>query len=173
MLRNAARFAAGFAGGMALWAWWAPHYNRIIVPLALPVARLDSRLGELQATVTGRSADLWGGTLPAARFPFDQLTYNVILLAALFAMNRPFFGRRNLGAAAVSAIVLFVTHVGAAAVSLVTTYALRAGEWSARHYSPLEQDGWMSVEFSYRLAGMFAIAFALWWVTRESAETGA
>lgn len=170
MLRSAARFTSGFAIGIALWTWWAPQYNRAILPLAHHLARFDSRLIDLNYTVTGRSVDFWGGTLPPGRFPMDLLSYNLILLAALFALNRPFFARRNLIALAISLAILVVTHIVAAAVSIIATYATRSGEWSTAHYSPFEQDLWMALEYVYRLAGMFAVAFALWWAFRPGGE---
>ena len=61
--------------------------------------------------------------------------------------------------------ILFVTHVFGLTASIQATYATQISGWSERHYAAWEQDLWTAIDYSYRLAGMFAIAFALWWFT--------
>ena len=85
----------------------------------------------------------------------------MILLLGLFATNRPV----RLRPIAVAIAILFVTHVFGLTASIQATYATQISGWSERHYAAWEQDLWTAIDYSYRLAGMFAIAFALWWFT--------
>lgn len=156
MLVRALRFLAGGAAGLLLWIYATPAYDAALSAAASVLLRADSRLRPVTAVANGRVVNVRSAR-PAV-IPADQLTYNVILLAALFAMRRP-----SWRAVAISAAVLVVTHVLALVVAIESTYATRMGEWSASHYGLLEQHLWLDTEFFYRLAGMFAIAFACWW----------
>ncbi|HEU4522776.1 MAG TPA: hypothetical protein VFT12_12285 [Thermoanaerobaculia bacterium] len=148
-------------------------YNRVLAAAAEPLMRIDARLrhGEILAPdrrILARGGDRQPG-LPAVIIPADQLTYNLILLAGLFATNPAPLRGRGLQRFAIALAVLFVTHVLAVVVSLELTYATRTGSFGERHYSALEQDWWTAVEYGYRLVGMFGIAFGCWWLTRVSA----
>ena len=169
MLRSALKFGAGAAIAIVVWTWTIPTYNQILAVVAEPVMRIDPRLrhGEIQGAdrkVNARGSETQPD-LPRVIIPADQLTYNVILLIGLFATNPRPFRDRGVLRLALALLVLFATHVLALVISIESTYATRLGPWSNAHYGPLEQDVWTAIEFAYRLAGMFAIAFACWWLT--------
>lgn len=170
MLRSALRFAAGAAIAVALWVWTVPAYNAILAVGAEPLMRIDARLRKGEVLAAGRHVNARGSDaqpdLPRVIVPADQLTYNFILMAGLFAMEPKSVRRLPLALA-----ILFATHVLALVVSIESTYATKLGPWSESHYGPLEQDIWTATEYAYRLAGMFGIAFGLWWVMGRSSLT--
>ncbi|MBW3671999.1 MAG: hypothetical protein KY432_10065, partial [Acidobacteria bacterium] len=63
---------------------------------------------------------------------------------------------------------------GAAAACLPVTVlaiavldpALQLGAWSEVHYGAFSRNLWGSLDHFYRIVGIYAIAFALWWLLR-------
>lgn len=174
MLRNALRFAAGAALASAVWWFAAPAYVRFLTAAAEPLVRIDSNLGHAEILSAGLRVRVRGDErqpdLPPIVFPADQVAYNVILLAGLFAADPGMAGRTTggkpsarIGRLLAMIAILAGTHVIALAVGIEATYAGRLGNWSSARYTAGAQDFWTAVEYSYRLAGMFAIAFGLWW----------
>jgi len=141
--------------------WWygALVYNGALSFAAERVLQFDHRLCGPHLIADGRKVEVSPRlcVVPTATIPADELTYNIILFAALFAMrNRnalTFFG---------SLIALIVTHALSLALSVESTYARMGGK-----FSPLESEIWTGTEFWWRLAGMFAFVFAMWWLTLE------
>ncbi len=172
MLRSALKFIAGAAVGVFLWSWCGPLYNELLARAAEPIMRLDARLRNGEIAGAGPMINARGSEaqpdLPRIIIPADQLTYNVILLLGLFATNPSAFRNRGILRLAAVLAVLFLTHVLAVVVTVESTYATKLGPWSEAHYGALEQDFWAAAEYAYRLAGMFGVAFACWWVTRGS-----
>jgi hypothetical protein len=156
MLVRALRFVAGGVAGFLLWWLLTPLYDSALAAGAGVLLSADARLRPISAVANDRIVNV--RTYRPAVIPADQLTYNVVLFAALAAMRPP---RRR--ALLVSVAVLVLTHLLALVVAIESTYATRMGDWSAAHYSLFEQHLWLDAEFFYRLAGMFAIAFACWW----------
>jgi hypothetical protein len=165
MLFRALRFIAGAAAGFLFWWYATPVYNDAIGAAAAQILQVDKRLCGPQADSVDRNVFVRPRLCiaPTATIPADQLTYNIILLAALFAM-----GGRNLLAFSVSCIVVIMTHVLSLAVSIESTYANANGPWSQQHYAALERQLWISTEFFWRLVGMFAIVFACWWIAQST-----
>jgi len=110
--------------------------------------------------------------LPVANIPADLLTYNVILLLALFATNDRPWRWKNVKGVAISLAVLFLAHVIGLFISVESTYALRMGEWSTAHYSSVAQDVWLALELFYRVVGMFGVAFACWFILSGAQDLG-
>lgn len=171
MLRSALRFAAGAAVATALWLYATPLYNRVIAEIAQPIMRIDPRLRNAEIIVAERRLIARGNAdqphLPGVVVPVEELTYNVILLAGLFATNPAPFRDRTMKLFAYSLLILFATHVLATVISIEATYVTQTA-WGATAYSTMESGFWRGAEFAYRLAGMFAIAFGCWWMTRGS-----
>jgi hypothetical protein len=169
MLRNALRFAAGAALTTFLWIAAIPSYNSVLATAAEPLLWLDARVSGADVEEMGERIHARGGDrrpeLPRVIIQADQLTYNVILFAGLYATNRNLFRHRAWRRLLIALAVLFATHILAVAVSLESTYATKLGDWSEKNYSDRWQDFWTAAEFAYRLAGMFGIAFACWWLT--------
>jgi hypothetical protein len=153
---RALRFAAGGAAALVLWWFATPMYDSALSAAAEVLLRADARLRPVTLVANNRIVNV--RTSVPGVIPADQLTYNVVLFAALCAMRPP--TRR---AALIAVAVLVVTHVLAVVVAVESTYATRMGDWSADRYSLTEQRLWLDAEFFYRIAGMFAIAFGCWW----------
>lgn len=168
MLLKLVRFAAAFIAGMMLWWYATPHYNAFLARATEPLVRIDKRLRSADLTAVGRSIVVTG--LPTARIPADQLTYNVVLFVALFATIPALFRKRAMKMFAICIVILVITHIIALAVSVESTCATQLRDWSESRYADGEQDFWTAAEYVYRLAGMFAISFALWWVVSLTPE---
>jgi hypothetical protein len=165
MLIRALRFIAGAIAGFLFWWYATPIYNDAISAAAAQILQIDKRLCGPAADSVERNVFVRPRLciVPTATIPADQLTYNIILLAALFAM-----GGRNVLAFLVSCVVVILTHILSLAVSIESTYANANGAWSQQHYSAFERQLWISTEFFWRLVGMFAIVFACWWIAQSN-----
>jgi hypothetical protein len=157
---RALRFLIGAAAGFLVWWYGALVYNGALSFAAERVLQFDQRLcgphliaDDRRVYVSPRLC-----VVPDAMIPADQLTYNMILFAALFAMRF-----RNALSFVASLLALIVTHVLLLALSVETTYAQNGGK-----FSPLESNIWTGAEFWWRLVGMFAFVFVMWWLTLES-----
>ena len=167
-MRSALKFVAGSFVGALLWFYATPFYDSLLATAVTPMVHIDRRL---RATIVERderkvrvrsTSDL---AFPQIQLPADELTYNVILFAGLFAMRRGKTTRMLIAIAALAA-----THVAGLLFSIEATYATRMQPWSDAHYGGGEQDFWTAAEYAYRLAGMAAIAFALWWLATTEAD---
>ncbi|MGH9424545.1 MAG: hypothetical protein ACRD3J_31520, partial [Thermoanaerobaculia bacterium] len=135
MLLRALRFLAGLALGV--WIWWAatPAYNHVLAPATEVLLHADRRLSDAVLVPQERKVFVTSATpLPTATMPADQLTYNIILLLALFASNERSWHWLNLRALAIALVILFLSHCIGLLISIESTYALRQGAWSEQHY---------------------------------------
>lgn len=142
--------------------WWygTLFYNGALSFAAERLLQVDHRLCGPHLVADDRKVDVAPRdcVVPTATIPADQLTYNMILLAALFAMRF-----RSALSFFASVVALVITHVFSLALSVESTYARLL-----KTFSPLETDIWTGAEFWWRLAGMFAFVFVCWWLTLES-----
>ena len=161
MLLRGLRFVAGAAAGFLIWWYGTPYYDAVLAVPAQAIVRVDGRLCGAELRAADRAITVRPRLCPAppATIPADQLTYNVILLAGLFAMRW-----RNLSAFLASLAIVAATQVLSLAVSIESTYAARQDAWSVTHYSNFARDVWVSAEFWWRLVGMFAVVFVCWWM---------
>ena len=169
--RTALRALAGFAAGLAIYVALTPLYDRAIASMAAKtlnvfenpdVTRLH-RAPDGNVTVDRRDFD------PKSKrpgIPLRDLTFNFVLLTALFAVSKRPFSDRNIGGFVIAALLLAITHVLGTVTEVVSMYALKLGMWSTVHYTDLERNLWGVASHFYRLVFMYAIAFALWWVLR-------
>ena len=164
MWPRVAWFVLAFAAAAALWYNLTPLYDGAIAAAATPLLKIDPRFRAAHLTATDRIIKVTGG-IPAADIPADQLTYNVILLVALFASNRRPLRDRNAVAFLASALIIAVLHVIAVVLSVESTYAARMGAWSDAHYGTVGYYLWLYAEIFYRLVGMFGVVFACWWAS--------
>ena len=169
--RTALRALAGFAAGLVVYVALTPVYDRLIASMAEKtlnafespnVTRLR-RAEDGNVTVDRRDFD------PKSRrpgIPLRDLTFNFVLLTALFAAGKRPFSDRNIGGFVLAAVLLAVTHVLGAVTEVTSIYAAKLGMWSTVNYTDLERNLWGVANHFYRLVFMYAIAFALWWVFR-------
>ena len=164
-MRSALKFVAGaFVGGL-LYFYATPFYSALLCRAVTPMLRIDPRLRSVIAEREDgkiRVRGLEDIAFPNVVLPADELTYNVILFAGLIAMRRG-----NARRTALACIAFAATHIVALTVVGEAAYATKLGAWSDRHYGGNEQDFWTAAEYVYRLAGLFAIAFGIWWLSLD------
>ncbi len=169
MLLRALRFLAGLAVGV--WIWWAatPAYNHLLAPATQLLLHADRRLAAAELLPQERKIFVTSSTpLPTATMPADQLTYNIILLLALFASNDRAWRMANLRAVALALVILFASHCIGLVISIESTYAVRQGVWSEQHYGDAAANFWLTTELVFRIVGMFGVVFASWWALSYS-----
>jgi hypothetical protein len=161
---------AGFAAGLALWLAMAPHYPRMVARPATAIVRAIESPNATRLRPEGKLLVVDRTDFPtvSARptIALHDLTFNVILLVALFAASAPMLSGRNVAGFIGALVVLYLTHVIAVVLGVEATYALRLGKWSEAHYGAFARNAWGAAEHFYRLVGMYAIAFAAWWAMR-------
>src|SRR5688572_31823427 len=66
--------------------------------------------------------------------PLRDLTFNFVLLTALFAVSKRPFSDRNIGGFVIAAILLAMTHVFGVVTEVMSIYVEKLGMWSTVHY---------------------------------------
>jgi hypothetical protein len=169
---------AGFAIGVAFWLMASPLYDRGIAAGAEGVMRAfeNPKVTRLRPADDNRVTVDRSDFDPRSKRPaisLRDLTFNVVLLIALFAASRRTFSDRNIGGFFAAVAILAVTHIAAAVVEVMSIYVAQLGPWSRAHYSDFDRNLWGVARHFYRLVLMYAIVFALWWTLRDpAAATG-
>jgi hypothetical protein len=166
MLWRIVRFFAGLAAGALLWWACGDAWNHALAAMTQPLMKIDRRIadGDLQAVGHSIVVQPVRGTMPSATIPADQLTFNVILLVALFASNRAPFSDRNMKAFAIAFVIVLLLQPIGLLISIESTYANQQGAWSDQHYGETAAHLWIKAEIFWRLIGMFGVVFAAWWL---------
>jgi len=150
-------------------------YDHLLAACAEPLVRIGERPAVTRLRAEGESIIVdrsdFGPRSKRPGIPAHDLTFNVILLSTLFAAERKTFSNRNVVGFLLAVMVLFFTHVFAFVASVKSIYALQLGRWSEVHYGPIARNFWAGSAHFYRLVGIYAIAFALWWLFRPDPET--
>src|SRR5262249_53545397 len=141
---RALRFIAGAVAGFLFWWYATLPYDGFLCFAGERILWLDQRLCHANLIADGRKVEVTPRlcVAPKAIIPADQLTYNLILFAALFAMRF-----RGFGSFFTCLAVLVLSHILSLTLSIEATYAGRLGAWSDGHYGGLEQDIWTAAEF--------------------------
>lgn len=176
--RVALKAIAGFLAGLALWVFVTPLYDRVIAAGAEAVIRVFERpavtrlvpAADNYVTVDRQDFDP-RSKRPA--IPLRDLTFNIVLLTALFAASKRTFSDRNIGGFLAACAILALSHVLGAVVEVMSIYVAKLGLWSQVHYTDFERNAWGVANHFYRLVAMYAIAFALWFVFRDPATAAA
>ena len=169
MLLRALRFLAGLALGVCIWWAATPAYNYALAPATQLLLHADRRLADAVLVPQERKIFITSSTpLPTATMPADQLTYNIILLLALFAMNDRPWRLANVRGLAIALVILFLSHCIGLIISIESTYAMRQGAWSEQHYGDAAANFWLTSELVFRIVGMFGVVFASWWALSHS-----
>jgi glycerol uptake facilitator-like aquaporin len=172
--RAALRAFAGFLAGLAIWMLLSPLYNRVLASAAGATMRLFEKPpvthlvpAEDNYVTVDRSDFDPRSRRPA--IPIDDLTFNFILLMALFAAEARPFADRNIGGLLIGCVILVVTHIAAVITEVMSIYVAKLGPWSLVHYSDVERNVWGVANHSYRVVLMYAFAFSIWWICRPTA----
>jgi hypothetical protein len=159
-----------FVVAVAIWAGVSPLYDRAVAAGAeLTLRTFESpKVTRLSANGTDVKVDRsdFDPRSPRPGLPVIDLTFNWVLLVALFAINQRPFSDRNIFRFVLASLILYVTHVLALATEVMSIYVLRLGPWSAAHYGAFARNFWGTLNHSYRFVLMFAIVFGLWWALR-------
>ncbi len=139
----------------------------MLAGLAEPVVRLLERPPATRLYADGRRVVIDRADFPSTSdrpaLPADDLTFDVILLAALAGATPGLFRDRAVRGLAVSCAVLFALHVAALVAAVESFYATQLGAWSAANYGAFARNFWGTATHFWRLAGCFAAPFLLWW----------
>lgn len=165
---------AGFAVGVAFWLMASPLYDRGIAAGAQGVMRAfeNPKVTRLRPADDNRVTVDRSDFDPRSKRPaisLRDLTFNVVLLIALFAASKRTFSDRNIGGFFAAVAILALTHIGAAVVEVMSIYVAQLGPWSRANYSDLDRNVWGVARHFYRLVLMYAIVFALWWTLHDRA----
>lgn len=164
----AGRALAGFLLGLALWWGMSETYASVLAKSASPLLRLTEDPAVTLLRADGKHIIVNRSDFPrtSARpgVPAHDLTFNVILLTTLFAANHKAFSNRNVAGLAVAILLLYLTHIVAVYVTVKSIYALQLGEWSRVNYGEISRNVWAGAAHFYRLVGLYAFAFAIWWL---------
>ncbi|MEO8218544.1 MAG: hypothetical protein ABI718_15825 [Acidobacteriota bacterium] len=166
----ALRTVVGFLAGLACWMALSPSYARLLATLSEPLLRMSEIPAVTRLVPDGKNIVVERTDFPkrSARPELqpEDLTFNIILLMTLFAMNSSPLSTRNVSGFLAAAGILCVTHVLALFVTIKSIYALQLGHWSLAHYGYYSRSFWSGAAHFYRLIGLYAIAFGLWWLLR-------
>ena len=174
MLMKALKFAAGAAVALAIWIYATPAYNAALASFAGVLHAADSRFENARFVAINRNVEVVRrvkGDFPTFALPADQITYNIILLFGLFAMNPRPFRDRNAARFLISLGIVVAAHFIALLVLIESTYATSFHPWSEAHYGRVMANVWWALSYFYRLIGMFAIPFACWWWSSVAATS--
>lgn len=172
--RLAVKGLAGFAAGLALWLALSAPYERFLDACAektlhlfeKPAVTKLERADDGYTTVDRADFDRRSTKRPA--IPVKDLTFNIVLMTALFAAAKRPFSDRNIGGFLIACVCLMLTHVFGVIAEVMSIYVAKLGMWSTVHYSEFARTFWGVANHFYRLVLMYAIAFALWWIFRDT-----
>jgi hypothetical protein len=169
--RTVLKALAGFLAGLVVWIFLTPAYDRVVAGGAEKVMRAFEnpkvtrlRPAEDRFVTVDRSDFDPRSKRPA--IPLHDLTFNIALLTALFAVSKRPFSDRHIGGFVVALLLLYVTHVFGTIAEVMSIYVAKLGMWSTVNYSDFDRNFWGVLNHSYRLVLMYAFAFALWWIFR-------
>jgi hypothetical protein len=176
--RLALKAFAGFVAGVVVWMLLSPLYDRAIAAGAQGIMRAFEnpkvtrlRVAEDKLTTVDRSDFDPRSKRPA--ISIADLTFNFVLLTALFAASPRILSDRNIGGFLAASATLALTHILGVITRVKSIYVAKLGMWSTVNYSSFDRNFWGAADHFYRLVLMYAIAFALWWVFRDPAPAGA
>jgi hypothetical protein len=176
--RAALKAFLGFLAGLAIWVLLSPAYDGLLARAATgairtfedpPVTRLRPQ-PDRYTTIDRSDFD------PRSKRPaiaISDLTFNFLLLTALFSLEKRVFRDRNILGFVLATVVLTFTHVFGVVAEVMSIYVAKLGPWSRVHYSDLERNLWGVANHSYRLVLMYAFAFAAWWIFRPASAAAA
>ncbi len=172
---TAGKALAGFLLGLAIWWGMSPSYATLLSKSVEPILRLSEKPPVTRLRAEERNVIVNRSDFPptSARpgVPAHDLTFNLILLTTLFAANRGTFSNRNVAGFSFALLLLYLTHLLGLTATIKSIYALQLGEWSRVHYGEVSRNFWAGASHFYRLIGLYAFAFAIWWLCSPGAST--
>ena len=167
------RAVLGYLLGYAIWVGAYPAWETI----TLAPAETVIRIAESPEVTRLHSRGDGGVIVDRSDFPrrsgrptidFEAITYNVMLLTALFAASPRALSGRNLGGFLLAALVMWVVHGFTLIANVQAIYALSLGAWSEARYGPIARNFWAGYQHFYKILGVFAFPIAAWWLFRDA-----
>jgi len=162
--------ATGFLIGLAFWWAFSAPYGRLLAALSEPVIRIAERPRVTRLIPSGTEMTIDRTDFPRASprpgLRLMDLTFNIMLLTTLFAVNPQPLSNRNISGLLLASLVLVLVHVAAVVANIQSIYALQLGPWSERHYGAVARNFWGAAAHFYTVVGVFGAVFALWWILR-------
>ena len=172
--QTALKGLAGFVAAVVIWVAASPVYDRFVAGGAELMLRTFEKPAVTRLTANGEDVKVdredFDPRSPRPGLPVIDLTFNWVLLAALFAINPRPYSDRNIFRFLFASLLMSITHMAALATEVMSIYVARLGLWSRMHYGDLARNFWGVANHSYRFVLMFAIAFGLWWALRPGVE---
>jgi len=151
---------------LALWLALRPVFDTAVAGLAgtliraFEYPRVTRLVVEDHRAQVRRSDFRTDSQIPA--LALTDITFNTIVLLALYlALPRP-FSRRQLERLFMGACVLYLTQALNLVFHVKTLYALGLGEWSQQHYSDLARNVFGFLRYFTDLPGRFSFPFLIW-----------
>jgi hypothetical protein len=174
--QTVAKAVIGFLLGLLIWGELTPSYNIAIASGAQGLMRTFERPAVTRLHPNGSEIIVERDDFPPRSkrpgLPADDLTFNIVLLCALFAANPTTFSTSNVVRFGLALLILFLVHIVAFIAKVESLYALELGPWSAAHYGPIARNFWSGSSHFYRIVGVYAAAFLTWWMLRPSPSAG-
>jgi hypothetical protein len=160
--------------GVVLWVLLSPVYDRVVAAGAESIMRAfeKPKVTRLRLAADNFTTVDRADFDPRSKRPgisIRDLTFNIVLLIALFAASSRPFTDRNIGGFLVAAVILALTHIFGVVTEVMSIYVAKLGLWSTVNYGEFDRNLWGVLNHFYRLVLMYAIAFALWWIFRDAA----
>ncbi len=175
-LRALARGAAGFFAGAALWLSLAQPYHAALAAPAQFLIRIFESPAATRLSASGKEVVVDRSDFPPASprpgIPASDLDFNIALLLALFASAPRPLSDRGMLRLLLACCILYASHVAALVFTVESLFALDLGEWSRAHYGAAARNFWTTGAHFYRIAGMFALPFVLWWALAATPVSG-
>jgi len=152
--------------GMAVWLVLRPAIEPAVAGLAQTLIRSYeyprvTRLVTDSHQVQVRRSD-FRTTSQIPAIPLTEITFNTIVLLALYlALPRP-LSRRQLERLFMGGCVLYLTQALNLLFHVKTLYAMGLGEWSQQQYSDLARNAYGFLRYFTDLPGRFSFPFLIW-----------
>jgi hypothetical protein len=175
---TAVKGAAGFLIGLAVWSGLSVPYARLLASASAAAVRIGERPPVTSITAQGTLMVVdrsdFRRTPSSIRLAVEStdITFNVILLFALFAASGRTFSDRNVFGFLAAAAALSLAHVAAVVSFVEAHYAESFGAWSAMHYGYVARHLWSRAPYFYSVVGAYGFAVALWWLFRPLPQQG-
>jgi len=98
--------------------------------------------------------------------PLYDLTFNVVLLSVLFAVDRATFSNRNVVAFLLALLLLYFVHVFGLVAWINHLFATDTAQGRVNEYSAFSRAFWYKAIYFYRTVGGLALAVGIWWLLR-------
>jgi hypothetical protein len=172
--QTALKALAGFLAGLIVYTFLSGAYGAMVAKLTEAAIHIGERPDVTRLVPEGDYVSIdrrdFDPRSKRPSVPVSDLTFNFLILTALFAADARTFSDRNIAGFAIACVAIIPFHAFALLTEVMTIYTAKLGPWSMNHYGPTSRMFWSVANHAYRLVLMYAIAFGLWWGLRPRGE---